>query len=114
MYSSDFVTALKATGIPVAHFGWEKDRFPSGNYIVYAEDSASDLEANGLHIERATEGFVDLFTRDYSTTQKDLVESVFESRTDIVWHLDTIQFEEETKYAHYSWMVGQYGKGSTV
>lgn len=109
MFSSAFAAALKATGIPVAHYGWEKDRFPSGNYIVYAEDSAADLEANGLHIERATEGTVDLFTRDYSDAAKDPVESVFESMPGIVWHLNTIQFEEDTKYVHYEWVVGQYG-----
>ena len=114
MYSDDFVAALKATGIPVAHFGWEKERFPAGNYIVYTEDGADDLEANGLHIERATDGTVAPFTRDYTTTQKALVEAVFEARPDIVWNLETIQFEEETKYVHYSWEVGQYGKGSSV
>ena len=114
MFSSDFEQALKATKIPVAHFGWETEGLPMGDYIVYSENSMDDLEANGLHIERATVGTVDLFTRDYSDDAKDPVEQALSGLPGIVWQLETIQFEEETRYVHYSWMVGQYGEGTTV
>lgn len=114
MFSDDFVNALKATEIPVAHFGWETTRLPMGDYIVYSEDSMNDLEANGRHIERATVGTVDLFTRNYETDAKDPVEQALDGLPGIVWQLETIQFEEDTRYVHYSWMVGQYGEGSEV
>lgn len=114
MFSSDFEAALKATKIPVAHYGWEKNRLPADDYIVYAEDASNDLEANGLHIEAATEGTVDFFTRNYSSDAKDPVEEAFEGMPTVVWRLNTIQFEGDTRYVHYEWVVGEYGKGSTV
>lgn len=109
MYSAALVKKLKDTGIPVAHYGWETDLLPRGDFIVYAEDSAEDLEANGKHIEHATEGTIHLYTRDYTDAQKKLVEAVFESMPTIVWGLNTIMFEEETKYVHFAWEVGEYG-----
>lgn len=109
MYSAALVTKLMETGIPVAHFGWETDLLPRGDFIVYAEDSAEDLEADGKHIERATDGTIHLYTRDYTNAQKQSVEAVFESMPTVVWGLNSIMFEEETKYVHYAWEVGEYG-----
>lgn len=109
MFSSDFVKALEDTQIPVAHWGWDKKRLPSGNYIVYEEDGAADLEANGLHIERATEGTVHLYTRDYSSTAGSAVEAAFESLPGVVWYLASVQFEEDTRYVHFAWEVGEHG-----
>lgn len=110
MYSADFIQALKDTGIPVAHFGWESDALPRGDFIVYAEDSSEDLEGDGQHIERATDGTVHYYTRDYSPNAKAVVESVFRADPTIVWNLETINFEEDTRFIHYAWEVGQYGR----
>lgn len=109
MFSSTFVKALEDTNIPTAHFGWDKKLMPADANIVYEEDNAADLEANGLHIERATEGTVHLYTRDYSSTAKDPVESAFESLPGVVYSLEAIQFEEDTRFVHYTWSVGEYG-----
>lgn len=110
MYSKELVKGLRDTGIPVAHFGWESDQMPRGDFIVYAEDGNEDLLANGRHAERATTGLVHLFTRNYADDAKDPVEAVFESMPTIAWGIETINYEDETRYVHYAWSVNEYGK----
>lgn len=109
MFSSQFEAALKATMIPVAHYGWEKTRLPSGDYIVYAEDGANDFVIDARHVERATEGTVDLFTRNYARDAADPVEQALEGLIGVAWRLNSIQFEEDTRYTHYEWVVQEIG-----
>ena len=109
MFSAAFEAALRNTGIPTAHWGWDKKRLPAGDYIVYEEDGAADLEANGKHIERATEGTVHLYTRNYEPDAGSGVESAFESLPGVVWNLESVQYEEDTRDVHFAWMVGEYG-----
>lgn len=112
MFSSDFIEAmddLKDEGIPAAHYGWSKERLPSGNYVVYAEDSANDFMADEIHGERATEGTVDLFTRNYAQDAAAPVEAVLESLPGVAWRLNSVQFEEDTRYVHYEWVVQEIG-----
>lgn len=94
-------TALDNTGLKFAHFGWS--RAPSGDYGVYAEDSANDLIANGKHAEKVLQGTVDYFTRDDSGTPKRTVEAALDS-IPIAWFLSSIQFEEDTGFIHYEWV----------
>jgi len=114
MFSDRFVNALKATGFPVAHFGWEKERLPAGDYIVFAEDGANDFMAGGRHAERATEGTVDLFTRNYAPDAASSVEQALQGLTGVAWSLNSIQFEEDTRYVHFEWVVSEYGEGAAV
>lgn len=93
--------ALDNTGLAFAHFGWSKA--PAGDYGVYAEDGANDLEANNIHAERAVQGTVDYFTRDDSGAPQAAVEAALES-VPCAWYLNSIQFEEETGYIHYEWV----------
>lgn len=109
MFSDDFVNALKATEIPVAHFGWETTRLPMGDYIVYGEDGANDFVADERHGERATEGTVDLFTRNYAANAAGPVEQALEGLAGVAWRLNSIQFEEDTRYVHYEWVVQELG-----
>ena len=78
--------ALTATGYQFAHFGWSKA--PAGDY--------------GVHAERATECSVDYFTRDDTGTPKDAIETAL---APFAWYLNSIQFEEDTGYIHYEWVV---------
>ena len=98
--------ALNATGYPFEHYGWSKA--PDGDYGVYAEDSGEDFVANDVHLERGTVGTVDLFTRDDTSAPRDAVEAVLNA-AGASWYLNTIQFEEDTGYIHYEWVVGLYG-----
>lgn len=95
-------TALNATGYSFAHYGWS--HAPTGDYGVYAEDGAEDFEADGRHAEKATECTVDLFTRNDSTGPREAIESALEA-FNAPWYLNTVQFEDDTGYIHYEWVV---------
>ena len=102
-----FVTALDGTGYLFAHYGWSKA--PDGDYGVYAENGAEDFIANDVHLESALTGSLDYFTRDASGTPKTVIENAINS-LGIAWHLNTVQFEDDTGYIHYEWIWGIYGQ----
>lgn len=97
---SDLVTALDATKLPFAHFGWSKA--PAGDYGVYAEDGANDLNADDIHAEKVMQGTVDYFTRDDSGAPQTTIEAALEGVC--AWYLNSVQFEEDTGYIHYEWV----------
>lgn len=97
---SDLVTALDATKLAFAHFGWSKA--PAGDYGVYAEDGANDLNADDVHAEKVTQGTVDYFTRDDSGAPQETIERRVEGVC--AWYLNSVQFEEDTGYIHYEWV----------
>lgn len=94
------VTALNGTGLAFAHFGWS--RAPEGDYGVYAEDGANDLEAGDEHAEKALTGTVDYFTRDDSGACKDEIEAALEA-AGCAWALNSVQFEDDTGLIHWEW-----------
>lgn len=98
-------TALTATGFSFAHFGWS--HAPSGDYGVWADDGANDLEADDVHAEHVIEGTIDYFTRDPSDTVKTTIESALDGV--VAYYLNSIQFEDDTGFIHYEW-VYQRGK----
>ena len=128
----ELITNLLATGYDFAHFGWSKA--PSGDYGVYAEEGANDLVANGRHVERAIRLTVDYFTRavdkrvTYNTTTpgvydtngngayswfdahpaKTAIENAL-NNSPCVWYLNSVQFENDTGYVHFEWVVEALG-----
>lgn len=95
-------TALNGTTYSFAHHAWS--HAPSGDYGVYAEDSADDFLADGGHAEKAMEVTVDLFTRDDSFTPQNVIEGVLED-LDVPYYLNSVQYEDDTGYIHYEWIV---------
>lgn len=91
---------LSATGFSFAHFGWS--HAPKGDYGVWAEDGANDLEGNNLHIEKCSEGTIDYFTRDASGTPQTTIESAIDGKC--AWYLNSVQYESDTGYIHYEWV----------
>lgn len=125
----DLIRELTATGIPFAAYGWSKA--PKGDYGVFSLDGANDLIAAGRHVERATRLTVDLFTRaididvvfaphgsdGYETPppeelythfehnpKKEAVEAALE-RVECAWYLNSVQFEDDTGFVHFEWVV---------
>ena len=47
-------------------------------------------------------GFVDYFTRDDTGAPKATIEKAM-TDAGIVWHLDAVQYENDTGYIHYTW-----------
>lgn len=92
---------LRATGIPFAHYGW--DKAPGGSYGVWAEDSAGHLYADDSVENQSIQGTVDLF---WVNDKKDGFELVQEAlkRSDVAWYLASIQYESDTRLVHYEWV----------
>lgn len=95
-------TALATTLYPFAHYAWS--HAPSGDYGVYGEDGGAELSADNLSHESKVEVVVDLFTRKDDGAPKTAVESAIRNAGGKA-HLDTVQYEDDTGYIHYSWVV---------
>lgn len=93
--------ALTKTGIPFAHHAW--DVAPTGDYIVWAEDSARSAWAENKMDVQIMQGTIDLFTRSDSETPKETVQAEL-NKTNVSWYLNSIQYESDTRYIHYEWV----------
>lgn len=102
----DLVTALEATGFDFAHHAWSKA--PEGDYGTYSEQSGNDLTADSIHAERGTEGYIEYYTRDDTSTPRTTIEAALNG-LGIPWYLNTVQYENDTGYIHYEWGFGVYG-----
>ena len=88
------------SGAQVYHFRAIKATAP---YIVWAEDGADDLQLNGVHVEKAATGTVDLFTKTENDPLIASIEGALDS-VDGVWSLNSVQYEQETGLIHYEWI----------
>ena len=78
------------------------ERLQSERYFVWQEDGANDLEADGAHVEKAVTGVTDLYTKtEFDPWGDELGESL--SSYGIAWALVLIEYEEETRFYHWSW-----------
>lgn len=102
---NDLLDALNRTGYQFALYAW--DRPPQGDYGTVSVVEGNDLIADGLHIERGTQGYVDYFTRDPSETPRNTIEGVLNGMC--AWSLNSVQYEEDTHYIHYEWMWSIHG-----
>lgn len=92
------VAAHTAVTDQVSHL----ERMQSERYFVWQEDGGNDLNADGLHAERAVTGFTDLFTTvEFDPWAADLGDSF--DALGISWEMRDIQYEEETGITHYTW-----------
>lgn len=99
----ELMTTLAATQYDFALYAW--DHAPTTDYGVVSLDSADDLLADNLHVEKGLNVFVDYFTRDATSTPKDTIETAL---APYAYSLNSVQFEDDTGYIHYEWRVHIY------
>lgn len=76
----------------------------SERYFVWQEDGSNDLTASdGTRIEKVVTGTTDLFTKTEFDPWKEELEVAFDESPYIFWHLNSVQYEEETGFYHYEW-----------
>lgn len=92
------IAAHTAVTDQVSHF----ERMNSERYFVWQEDGRNDLEADGLHAERAVTGYTDLFTTVEFDPWAQALQDSFD-RLGISWSLRDVQYEEDTGITHYTW-----------
>lgn len=80
------------------------ERLSSDRYFVWQEDGSDDLfSGDGGAVERAVTGSTDLFTKQEFDSWKDEFEAAL-TNADILWYLNSIQYEPETGFYHYEWI----------
>ena len=79
-------------------------RMQSERYFVWQADGEADCILDGRHAEKAVQGSTDLFTKQEFDPWKDQMEEAFDNAPDILWRLNSIQFEEDTGFWHYEWL----------
>lgn len=72
-------------------------------YVIWAEDDRLDLEAGNVHVEKAWQGTIDLFTHDEFDTLADDIEALLDSK-DFAWRLESVQYEDEESLIHTEWV----------
>lgn len=91
--------ALLTVGVPVSHYAAFEQ---SDKYIVWAEDTQSDeVWADGEMQEQAIQGTIDYFTK---TENDPNVKKIQDALNGISFRLNSIQYEDGTKYIHYEWI----------
>ena len=90
--------ALLTVGVPVDHY--EAAQRPD-KYIVWAEDGANALHADGRLSELAWTGTVDYFTKTEDDPNVELIWQALESVCACA--LNSVQYEDGTGYIHYEW-----------
>lgn len=108
MTFAELGTGLNAVkqGLKFAHYGWSSA--PSGDYGVYSEDDRPQFIAGDRNVEYSTHGYVSLFTRDDTGATQNLVETYFRTlqNTNVFcWTVNTIQYEDNTRFIHIEWEV---------
>ena len=101
MTLSDIENALKAVTSSTSHYS---ARNKPDKYIVWAEDGqAGSLWADGKMQEQVLTGTVDYFTRTENDPNFEAIQAALND-LEISWRLESIQYEDETKYIHYEWV----------
>ncbi len=72
------------------------------DYIVWAEDGGDQLNADNAMQEQAITGKVHLYTRTEYSLLVSAIQNAMKSAK-ISFSLSTVQYEDSTKYIHYSW-----------
>lgn len=92
---------LLTIGPPVFHYFASEQ---TGNYIVWAEEGeGNSLYADDVNILQGIQGTIDYFT----TTEFDPVVQQIQDKlnsAEIVWRLNSVQYERDTGYTHYEWV----------
>lgn len=91
---------LTISGAKVWHFTAPAKH--GDEYIVWQEESADDLVADGKHTERCLVGSIDLFTKTEYSARIDEIERALE-QSRISYRLVSTQYEDETGFIHYEW-----------
>lgn len=104
MTYEELVSQLKEIdGCPFTEYEW-KTR-PSGPYgVVQIDFEVPSDDGDGLKLDRAMQGSVDLFTRGKAPALVAAVEDILTDVCGDSWELNSEQYERETGLIHREWV----------
>lgn len=92
--------ALATVGVPLSHYMATKK---PDKYIVWAEDNQTSAQwADGKMVNQSVQGTIDYFTKSEYDTNVDKIQEALNA-AGVPFRLNSIQYEDETKYIHYEW-----------
>lgn len=97
-------TTVNGTPLKFAHYAW--DTAPAGDWGVYGEDGADQMQSDNRFAEAATIGTVDYYTKTDNGLAKAAIEQTFKTLQEqhaFAWYLNTITYEADTHFLHYEW-----------
>ena len=95
------MNALLTVTEEVYHYTAPED---STRYIVWAEDlEVASLEADNWKPGQTIEGTIDLYTKDEDDAWINSIPDALNAAR-IGWTLNTVQYEDETRFIHYEWL----------
>lgn len=93
--------ALLAVGVPVSRYTAVKK---PDRYIVWSEDSqGAALWSDGHMAGQVIQGTIDYFTRTEDDQNVDKIQQALDG-AEISFRLNSIQYEDDTRYIHYEWV----------
>lgn len=76
----------------------------SDRYIVWAEEQEVDsLEADNFKAGQTVEGSIDYFTKTEDDPNIVAIPNALNAAR-IGWELNSVQYEDETRFIHYEWL----------
>lgn len=94
-------TALLTVSENVWHYEAMKKE---DKYIVWAEDSESnELAGDNKKQQKSIQGTIDLFTKKENDSMIEKIQNAL-MQEKISFKLNSVQYEDETKYIHYEWL----------
>ena len=98
--------ALLTVGPPVSHYTALEQ---PNKYIVWAEDNQVDsVWADGMMQEQAIEGTIDYYTKTENDPNVQKIQDAL-NNGGISWRLNSVQYEDDTKFIHYEWTFSVSG-----
>ena len=73
-------------------------------YIIWAEDGEyNSFNADNRKQRQGLQGTVDYFTLDEYDAMIDKIQECLDGIENLSWVLNSVQYEDETKFIHYEW-----------
>lgn len=79
---------------------------PAGvkKYIIWAEDGEQNsFNADNCKQRQGLSGTIDYFTLEEYDENIDAIQDVLNEYEGLSWLLNSVQYEEDTKFIHYEW-----------
>lgn len=104
MTYAELVAMLKTIeGAPFAEYEWRTR--PAGNFgTVQIDFEAPSDDGDGLKLDRAMQGSVDLYTHGVHPELAEAVETILTEVCGSCWERNSQQYEHETGLLHREWV----------
>ena len=95
------IMSALATVTPDVRHGFAKTK--AERYIVWQEDGGNYFRADDFTAEKIMSGTIDLFSKTEFDAWSEGVEDALDA-AEISYHLNSVQFEEQTGFWHWEWV----------